>query len=326
MPTCCSQSQKSSNCKPLYQSVIPVEWFQDFNLDSKHASHGIWRQRTGGFDKWTLSVGNGESDILKIPDQMIATIIKPNSKENPHAEDEAMHDFCEKIFPDLLQNITDRNFIEGRALLASTNHEVKLLNEHLSSKLPGSPDVLRSADQLQNPQDALRFNVEYLNTLNPNGFPPHTLFLKPGMPLMLLRNLNPKEGLCNGTKLIYERTIDRKILECKLYGSERTVFIPRIALIPKEGEYPFHWSRLQFPVKVAFAMTINKAQGKYLSIFPIGITVFFRTNSEGCWVVAAIRPIYPWTAVCRDFQSWKAPVSEVCSEAGHDWNLKTSSK
>ena len=215
------------------------------------------------FDKWTLSVGNGESDILKIPDQMIATVIKPNSKENPHAEDEAMHDFCEKIFPDLLQNITDRNFIEGRALLAATNHEVKLLNEHLSSKLPGSPDVLRSADQLQNPQDALRFNVEYLNTLNPNGFPPHTLFLKPGMPLMLLRNLNPKEGLCNGTKLIYERTIDRKILQCKLYGTERTVFIPRIALIPKEGEYPFHWSRLQFPVKVAFAMTINKAQGRH---------------------------------------------------------------
>ena len=143
---------------------------------------------------------------------------------------------------------------------------------------------------------------------------PHTLFLKPGMPLMLLRNLNPKEGLCNGTKLIYERTIDRKILQCKLYGSERTVFIPRIALIPKEGEYPFYWSRLQFPVKVAFAMTINKAQGKYLSISSVYcITVYFRTNSEDGWVVAKISPFYSWTAVCGDFPSWKAPMFEVCS-------------
>ena len=217
------------------------------------------------FDAWTQRVGNGESDVLRIPDQMISTIITKNSSVNPRAEEQAMEDFCEKVFPDLKSNINDRSFIEGRAILAATNREVKLLNEHLSSKLPGTVDVLRSADQLSNPNDALRFNVEYLNTLDPNGFPPHTLFLRPGMPLMLLRNLNPKEGLCNGTKLIYEKTIDRKILQCKVCGSERTVFIPRITLIPKEGEYPFQWSRLQFPVKVAFAMTINKSQGNHLS-------------------------------------------------------------
>ena len=67
-----------------------------------------------------------------------------------------------------------------------------MLNELLCSKMPGDADVLRSADVLNNAQDGIKFSTEYLNTLIPNGFPSHSLHLKPGMPLMLLRNLNPK--------------------------------------------------------------------------------------------------------------------------------------
>ena len=32
--------------------------------------------------------------------------------------------------------------------------------------------------------------------------PPHTLILKKGIPVILLRNLNPYQGLYNGTRLI----------------------------------------------------------------------------------------------------------------------------
>jgi len=45
----------------------------------------------------------------------------------------------------------------------------------------------------------------------------------------------------------------------RYYGEE--VFIPRIPLINSDGRgIPF--KRLQFPVKVAFAMTINRSQGQ----------------------------------------------------------------
>jgi ATP-dependent DNA helicase PIF1 len=44
-------------------------------------------------------------------------------------------------------------------------------------------------------------------------------------------------------------------------------FIPRIPMIP--SDLPFSFKRLQFPVQVSFAITINKAQGqtfKYVGV------------------------------------------------------------
>ena len=82
---------------------------------------------------------------------------------------------------------------------------------------------MSSADTLENPTDAFRFNTEYLNTLKPNGFPQHILELKPGMPLMLLRNINPRQGLCNGTRMMFEGLVNSKLLRCRIVGSDRLV-------------------------------------------------------------------------------------------------------
>jgi len=48
--------------------------------------------------------------------------------------------------------------------------------------------------------DRIMYPEEFLNGLNPSGFPPHTLRLKPGMPIMLLRNLDQSSGDCNGSR------------------------------------------------------------------------------------------------------------------------------
>ena len=84
---------------------------------------------------------------------------------------------------------------------------------------------------------------------------------------MLMRNLNPKKGLCNGTRMIFDKLHNNYLLECNIVGGQfanRKVLIPRITLRPKEREFPFEWSRRQFPIKVCFAMTINKSQGQTL--------------------------------------------------------------
>jgi len=46
------------------------------------------------------------------------------------------------------------------------------------------------------------FPMEYLNSLTPSGMPKNKLELKVGVPVLLLRNLNPAQGLCNGTRII----------------------------------------------------------------------------------------------------------------------------
>ena len=111
-----------------------------------------------------------------------------------------------------------------------------MINDLISDMIPGTNEVFRSADELESTEDLLRFNTEYLNSLNPNGFPPHVLNLKSGMPLLLLRNINPKEGLCNGTKLIFEKALDNKVLQCTVAGTDRMVLIPRIVFIPKVSQ------------------------------------------------------------------------------------------
>ena len=175
-----------------------------------------------------------------------------------------MKQFCKKIFPEIQANYNQPGWFEGRAILAPTNKEVDSINELMQGCLPGNGTKLSSADTLENPTDVFRFNMEYLNTLQPNGFPHHILDLKPGMPLMLLRNINPRQGLCNGTRLVFQRAVNNKLLECKVVGSDRVVMIPRITFIPKPGEYPFEWQRRQFPVRPAFRITINKSQGQTL--------------------------------------------------------------
>jgi len=44
------------------------------------------------------------------------------------------------------------------------------------------------------------YPVEYLNSLNLSGLSPHRLSIKSGAPIMLLRNLDPVRGHCNGNQ------------------------------------------------------------------------------------------------------------------------------
>ena len=135
---------------------------------------------------------------------------------------------------------------------------------------------------------------EYLHTLIPSGLPPHKLIIKKGVPVMLLRNLNPYQGLCKSTRLIALHVHDGHVLQAKIISGQfdgNVVLIPRIALRPKDGDFPFEWQRRQFPVRVCFAMTINKAQGQTLT--RAGIYLADHVFAHGQLYVAASRVSHP---------------------------------
>nr|GEZ50214.1 ATP-dependent DNA helicase PIF1-like [Tanacetum cinerariifolium] len=112
----------------------------------------------------------------------------------------------------------------------------------------------------------LLYPTEYLNSLKFAGLPPHRMELKVGTPIILLRNLNITGGLCNGTRMIVTQLLS-KVIEARIITGTRTaekVFLLRIPLINRDLQLPFIFKRKQFPVKVCYAMTINKSQGQSL--------------------------------------------------------------
>ena len=225
---------------------------------------GIVNEELEAFDAWTLSLGDGTAPVVE-GENMIELPRNLCMEIDPSKQADSMGQFCEEIWPRLEENYATAGYLEGKAILAPTNKMVNEINNHMTRKLPGSEVVLVSADSLTEDEDPFRFSVEYLNTLEPSGLPSHKLVVKAGMPLILLRNINSKKGLCNGTKLIFNRVLGTTVLECSISGDQqRKVLIPRVTLRPKEGQYGFNWARRQFPTRAAFGLTINKSQGQTL--------------------------------------------------------------
>uniref|UniRef100_A0A0L8I0Y6 ATP-dependent DNA helicase n=1 Tax=Octopus bimaculoides TaxID=37653 RepID=A0A0L8I0Y6_OCTBM len=80
---------------------------------------------------------------------------------------------------------------------------------------------------------------------------------------MRLRNLDATNGHCNGAHYIivslHDHVIEAEVASGPYAGS--TLLIPRIPHVSQEMEFPFTFTRKQFPVEPAFALTCNKAWG-----------------------------------------------------------------
>ena len=151
-----------------------------------------------------------------------------------------------------------------RAILSTKNEHVDRLNAMMIERFPGEEKVYHSFDSVDD--DSINnYPIDFLNSIIPNGLPPHVLKVKINCPVIFLCNLDPNNGLCNGTRLMvrpfHDNAIDAEIVGGQHAG--RRVFLPRIPMSPSDDiSLPFKMRRKQFPFRLSFAMTINKAQGQ----------------------------------------------------------------
>ena len=108
------------------------------------------------------------------------------------------------------------------------------------------------------------FPPEYLNKLNTSDLPQHKLRLKKNTVVILLRNMDLPGGHCNGTRYLVTHICTYRLLLEELnpkHGDTNTTLIlPRIPMVHKSKHLPCTVSRLQFPIKIAYCLTINRAQ------------------------------------------------------------------
>ncbi|KAL1225085.1 hypothetical protein V5N11_019217 [Cardamine amara subsp. amara] len=216
------------------------------------------------FSKWILDIGDGKINepndgevLIDVPEDLLIT--KCN---------DPIQAIVFEVYGSAINEEKDPKFFQSRAILCPTNLDVEMINDCMLSLL--SEKTYLSSDSIcptdVNAKDDSVFSPEFLNSIKASGLPNHCLRLKVGAPVMLLRNIDPSGGLCNGTRLQITQLCNH-VVEAKIITGTRVgemVFIPRVVITPSDAKLPFKMRRRQFPLTVAFAMTINKSQGQTL--------------------------------------------------------------
>jgi hypothetical protein len=208
------------------------------------------------YDNFLMRVGNGNHICLFANDPAIVRLPSEICTDRP------IRDLISWTFHNISNNIGDPEYFSPRLILCPTNDDAGCVNNTVLNDLPGEVRELCSLDYPDSDDHGLAIEQELLNSLNESGLPPHKLRLKIGVPIMLLRNLSPKQGLCNGTRLILNKIVDGHLLEVTVIRTGKTALIPKIDLTSDGESTGFRWVRRQFPVRLAFAATINKSQGQ----------------------------------------------------------------
>jgi hypothetical protein len=247
---------------------------------NEYGTHGTIDTDKQKFNQWVLDVGDGNVTAKKKESEDEPTWIEIPDKFLIKEWRCPIEEIVKQTFPDFTVRQANEGYLRERAILTPKNDDADEINKHMFKKLQGQSVTYKSSDEIcKGSTDALEqehlYPIEFLNSLKFQGMPPHKLKLKIGLPVMLLRNVNPTQGMCNGTRLVIthlgEFVIQARIITGSNIGG--VVLIPRITLTSNRNQWPFIMKRRQFPIKACYAMTINKSQGQSLDFVGLYLPV-----------------------------------------------------
>nr|GEW57135.1 hypothetical protein [Tanacetum cinerariifolium] len=142
-----------------------------------------------------------------------------------------------------------------KTILTPTNEVEDNINEKLLEKFQGEEMVYLSCDNADKTEcsaaiDQSIFSSEFINGLKFSGVSNQRLALKVRVPIILLRNIDQANRLCNGTRLqvlkLTRTSISAQIIIGTNFGKK--VIIPRLRITPSDERLPLKIARIQFPL------------------------------------------------------------------------------
>jgi ATP-dependent DNA helicase PIF1 len=193
------------------------------------------------FAEWQLRVGHGDftndSDDITLPNHF-------------QCQENTVLSLIDTIYPGVSTTAQPDEYFADHTILCSRNDDVHDLNKKILDSFPGDEKAYFSADSIpvgegNGDQGALMYPVEYLNTIQCSGLPLSKLSLKIGCPVMVLRNIDATQGICNGSRGVVTR-MQSRVIEIRLLTGEfkgKKAFVPRMSLCPQDTQIPFEFCR-----------------------------------------------------------------------------------
>ncbi|KAK0422281.1 hypothetical protein QR680_007483 [Steinernema hermaphroditum] len=200
----------------------------------------------------------------------------PADRAAANAEEVISFCYPDEFLKDPLNNV---ELAKGSNVLMPRNNAVFKWNDVILNRMRGRAKMFLGIDrnmERREDQGAAMFkthqadhDLENIHMECPTGVPPYKLKLKIGAIIMLIRNLSLTDRLCNGTMLQVMKMTDELMVCRRLDTSgqyDELVYLPKIRFIHGDGRHDrgVKFSRIQYPTRLAFVNTINKAQGQTL--------------------------------------------------------------
>ena len=239
-----TENERIKRCK--YKSdadKLKIEKFANFLLEIGEGRHPYYKYKF-------------IDDLIKIPKHLLS-------------KSKTISELIDEVYGNL-QNIDDEDIdysLLENAILTPKNENVRKINTMAIAKFPGILTQYKSINTICDDSHQCQYTNEYLDSLEINGLPEHLLNLKIGAPVIVVRNIDPLNGVYNGTRGLVTK-LGTSIVKIKIMDTNKQykeVILYRIPLKPSDPNVPIAFKRSQFPIHLSFAMIINKAQGQTLN-------------------------------------------------------------